>query len=92
MNVRIPQITSIDTAIRLYYEKPELTNKDIEALFGKLGKSTVAKLKNKGREQMVKDNVKVWNAQRVNTAAAYKAWGLDIDDLEHRHKKLKQLA
>ena len=91
INVRIPQITSIDTAIRLFYEKTELTNKDITELFGKHASSTIARLKNKARQQMTEDNVPVWNAQRVNTAAAYKAWGLNIEDLEHRRKKLKQL-
>ena len=37
------------------------------------------------------DEVKVWNALNVNTASAYKAWGLDIADLEYRRKKLKEL-
>ncbi len=92
MTVRIPQITSIETAIRLYYEKTELTNKDIEDLFGKHASSTIARLKEKARQQMTEDNVPVWNAQRVNTEAAYKSWGLDIADLERRHKKLKQFA
>lgn len=91
MNVRIPQTTSIETAIRLYYEKPELTNKDIVELFGKLANSTVARLKNKAREQMIEDNVPVWNPQRVNTKSAYIAWGIDVDDLEMRYEKLKQL-
>lgn len=43
--VRIPQITSIDTAVRLYYNKTELTNDDIVELFGKHGKSKIASLK-----------------------------------------------
>lgn len=91
IEVRIPQITSINTAIRLYYEKTELTNKDIEDLFGKHSSSTIARLKNKARQKMIEDNVPVWNEQRVNTATAYKAWGLDIVDLERHNKKLKQL-
>lgn len=85
-NVRIPQITSIATAIRLFYEKTELTNNDIKTLFGKLANSTIARLKDKARQQMIADGVTVWNSQRVNTVAAYKAWGLNIDDLEMRQK------
>lgn len=34
--VRVPQITSLETAIRLYYERIELSNSDIRELFGKL--------------------------------------------------------
>lgn len=91
-NVRIPQITNIATAIRLFYEKTELTNNDIKTLFGKLANSTIARLKDKAWQQMIADGVTVWNSHRVNTVAAYKAWGLNIDDLEMRQKKLKQLA
>lgn len=90
-NVRIPQITSIDTAIRLYYERIELTNKDIADLFGKHFSSTVVRLKAKAREKMAENNIQSWNIQCVNTAAAYEAWGLSIDDLEYRRAKLQQL-
>lgn len=91
-NVRIPQIKSISIAIRLFYAKTELTNSDIKTLFGELANSTIARLKDKVRQQMVEDNVTVWNAQRVNTAAAYKAWSLDINDLQMRYEKLKELV
>lgn len=89
--VRIPQITSIETAVKLYYSRLALSNKDIEVLFGKLGKATVARLKDLAREQMITDDVKAWNALNVNTPSAYKAWGLDIAELERRNEKLKQL-
>lgn len=89
INVRIPQITSLETAIRLYYEHDELSNKDIVELFGKIGSGTVWKLKQKALALMQERNTPVWNAQRVNTEVAYEAWGLDIDNLEYRWKKLK---
>ena len=89
INVRIPQITSLETAIRLYYERNELSNKDIVELFGKIGSGTVWKLKQKALALMQERNTPVWNAQRVNTEVAYEAWGLDIDNLEYRWKKLK---
>lgn len=91
INVRIPQITSLETAIRLYYERTELTNGDIRELFGQLGNATVAKLKRTAKELMAERNTPVWNAQRVNTEVAYEAWGLDIEKLEYRLKKLKAL-
>lgn len=91
INVRIPQVTSIEMAIRLYYERTELSNPEIKALFG-TGNNTVCKLKRKARELMIERGTPVWNAQRVNTEVAYEAWGLNITDLEHRLKKLKSMG
>lgn len=90
VNVRIPQVTSIELAIRLYYERTELSNPEIKALFG-TGDNTVCKLKRKARGLMNERGTPVWNAQRVNTEVAYEAWGLDIKNLEYRLKKLKAL-
>lgn len=90
--VRIPQVQDLATAIRLYYERHELGNADITALFGKLGSATICKLKDKAREQMAEDNVPSWNGKLVNTEAAYKAWGLDIDRMERSFNKLKKLG
>ncbi len=90
MRVRIPQLTNIEAAIRLYYERIELSNADIELLFGSHSSATIAGLKSMAREKMRENNISCWNAQRVNTEAAYSAWGLSIDDLERRYMKLKQ--
>lgn len=91
IRVRIPQITSIETALELYYKRIELSSSDVRALFGKISESTVAKLKNKAREIMREENTPIWNAQCVNTEVAYKAWGLDIENLEKRHTKLQKM-
>lgn len=40
---------------------------------------------------MIKKNVPSFNTYKINTAAAYEAWGIDIDDLENRMKKIKEL-
>ena len=92
INVRIPQVISLVIAIRLYYERIELSNADIEMLFGKHSSSTIAKLKKMAQDKMIEKNIMSLNALCVNTAAAYEAWGLDINDLEYRYEKLKQLA
>ena len=91
ISVRIPQVTSLETAIRLYYERTELSNTDIRELFGNLGHSTVTRLKQKARELMQERGTPVWNAQRVNTEVAFEAWGLDIKRFEYCLKKLKGL-
>lgn len=91
INVRIPQITSLETAIRLYYECIELSNSDIRVLFGKIGSTTLYKLKHTAQALMNERHTPVWNATKVNTEVAYEAWGLDVEDLEHRLKKLKEM-
>ena len=91
VRVRIPQIVDLKTAIDLYYMRTALSNSDIETLFGKHSSSTIAKLKKLAQDKMEEKSVISWNVICVNTEAAYKAWGLDIRDLEHRYKKLKQL-
>lgn len=88
--VRIPQITSLETAIELYLKKSELSSEDIKTLFGDICKDRVVKLKRLAREKIAEKGVMVWNPRYVNTAAAYEAWGLDINDLERRYRKLKE--
>lgn len=91
IRVRIPQLKSIENAVQLYYTRSELSNGDIKMLFDVHSSATLAKLKALARERMADENISVWNSQNVNTATAYKSWGLDISDLEHRLKKLREL-
>lgn len=91
-NVRIPPITSLKTAIELYYSRTELGNADIEELFGKHSTATVSRLKRKARQKMAELNIPSWNGNRVNTEAAFESWGLNITDLERRYKKLQELS
>lgn len=90
-NVRIPIITSIENAIFIYYSRIEIGNKDITELFGNLSSATISRLKRKAREQMAIDGVKSWTGYGVSTESAYRAWNLDINDLERRYAKLKEL-
>jgi hypothetical protein len=92
VNVRIPQIADLKTAVNLYHSKPMLFNDDVKELFPTVkGRATITKLKQKAREYMVEHDILSYNAQSVNTEAAYAAWGLDINDLENRLKKLEKL-
>lgn len=90
VRVRVPQIRSIEEAVRLYYERIELSNADIAALFD-TSQGTVYKLKLLARERMAEEDVPAWNARNVNTEVAYRAWGLDIAKLERNLKKLQAL-
>lgn len=89
--VRIPTISSLETALKLYYERIELCNCDILELFGDLSTATVSRLKAKAREQMAADGVLSWSGFGVNTESAYRSWGIDIDNIESRYNKLKEL-
>lgn len=49
--IRIPEISSIETAIRLYWEKIELSTKDIKELFHPVGNKKVVMLKETAKEK-----------------------------------------
>ena len=87
--VRVPALQDIPNAIQSYYEKHELTNRDIIALFGCCA-ATAKKLKDMARELMGERDVPSWNALAVNTDCAFEAWGLNINDLERRYQKLRK--
>lgn len=90
--MNIPQLKDIDIAIQIYYKYPEITAKEIQLLFVKNSKSTINKLKKLAQKQMIEDNINTLSLNKVNTSCAYKAWGIDIKDLENRRNKLKKLG
>ena len=89
--MNIPQIISIDNALKIYYSHSELGNKEIISLFGKLSSATTAKLKKLAKEEMIKQEKFSYGMYKVNTTVAYNVWGIDVADLERRKKKLKAL-
>jgi hypothetical protein len=89
--VNIPQITSIDTALGIFYRHSEIGNKEITALFGRLSSATVARLKATVKDEMARRDMMSYGSHKVNTAVAFAVWGLDVADLEKRRKKLKDL-
>lgn len=90
--MRIKRITSLDTAIKLYYENDELDNRDIIELFEPMAESTIAKMKNAVLEEMAKRGTVRHRRHTVNTEVAYEVWGLDIASLERRWAKLQKLG
>ncbi len=90
--MRIKRITSLDTAIRLYYENDELDNRDIIELFEPMAESTISKMKNAVLEEMAKRGTVRHRRHTVNTEVAYEVWGLDIASLERRWAKLQKLG
>ena len=90
--INIPQISSIGTAVELYYSRVALSNADITALFAPIGKDKVIGLKRLAREKTAELGKMQWSNQTVRTDDAYLAWGLDIEKLEEKYKKLKRLG
>ena len=89
--MNIPPITSIETALRLYYSHSELGNKELVQLFGKMSTATIARLKKMVKDEMIKRDMLSYGLYKVNTVVAYTVWGIDVFDLEKRLKKLKEL-
>lgn len=85
-------ITNIDTAIRIYYAYPEIDNSQIKELFGIAGNSTLSRYKKAVLDEQAKLGIATMRAYAVDTKTAYKVWGIDIDDLVKRRKKLKELG
>lgn len=89
--VNVPQVRGVEMAVKVYYEKKELTNTDIMELFG-VSRVKAAELKRRGLEEQTRKGVPLWNGRAVNTVCAYRSWGLDIDEMENALRKLRKLG
>jgi len=89
--MNIPPITNIETALTVYYSHAELGNAEIRKLFGKLSPTTVARLKRIVKDQMCERDIASFGSHTVNTEIAYMVWGIDVETLERRLQKLREL-
>lgn len=94
--VNIPQVADIVTALEIYYSKLTLTGEDIQTLFARpdgrrLSSATVAKLRQLAEADRVDREIPSRNPRHVNTDSAFKAWGLDVDEMERRFAHLKKI-
>ncbi len=89
--VNIPAVTSLKTALEIYYTKIQLNNADVAELFGNHAQSTISALKKVARDYMTENKIMLYNSRDVNTKAAYAAWGIDIAEIERRYKKSKEI-
>ncbi len=88
---RLP-IADTASAIRLYYSKGYLNNKDIGQIFGTEVKSTIYQMKKPVTEEEKKRNLPVAVPFHINAKIAFEMWGLDIAELEKNQKKLNALG
>lgn len=82
----------IMTALRIYYENPEIGNAEIRELFDVKSTATLARMKRRVKEQMDREGIGAFGHGMVNTKVAYAVWGLDVEDLEKRREKLLNLG
>ncbi len=80
----------VSNAVKIYYSRIELSNADIESLFG-CATSTAVRLKKKVQKRMVEKQRFSLSPTCVPTDLAYEVWGLDIANLEYRYKRLQML-
>lgn len=86
-------IQDIDTAIRIYYQYPELESAEIQELFGGcISDFSIHKRKKEARKLMIEREIFTWSPTAVETKSAYEAWEIDVESLEIRREKLKELG
>lgn len=83
---------NIPVAVRYYYEKISLNNKDIKKIFNVTADTTAIKKKREVVEYFAGTDENPIHSltNRLDTWRAFEAWGLDINELEKRLKKLRQ--
>ena len=82
----------VELAVKIYYEKISLKNADIKNLFGVTSNKTVARYKNEVIEYFAQGEINpVHRDNTLDTWRAFEAWGIDINELEKRLKKLQKL-
>ena len=84
-------IKDLKDCLRIYYTYPEIGIKEIKELFG-VGDTKACRLKEPVRKKQIEENIMVLDKNSVNTEAAFEVWGIDIEDIERRVKKLEKLG
>lgn len=89
--LRVPQLTSIEAAVRIFYEHNSIGNKEIRELFGCCTAKAVD-LKKPVLAAMLERGMILRGNGAVSVEVAYEIWGLDIQNLEKKLMKAKKLG
>ena len=84
-------IKDLKTCLRIYYTYPEIGNLEIMELFG-ISRATATLLKKPVRKVQIENGIMVLSKTNIHTETAFKVWGIDVNDIEHRLKKLEKLG
>ena len=81
---------NIEKAVELYYSTTEIRVKDIAEMFS-ASVGMAQKLRRIAKEQMLEEDKKCMESRAVLTDVAFRAWGLDIAELEKKLDKMYRL-
>ena len=84
-------IKDIRDCLRIYYSCTEIGNPEIKRLFG-VSDSKAWELKRPVKRAQVEKGILVIDKSCVNTQLAFDVWGIDVNDIERRIKKLEKLG
>ncbi len=80
----------IKTALRIYYTCSELGTAEIRELFS-VGNTAAAKYKRIVKKKMAEKGQRSFYPNMVNTETAFEVWGINVEALEKKLKKLQAL-
>lgn len=90
LTIRPPK--DVELAVKIYYEKISLSNADIKKLFEVTSNKTVKRYKDEVVAYFAEtDIIPIHRDNTLDTWRAFEAWGIDINELEKRIKKLQKL-
>lgn len=84
-------IKDLKDCLRIYYSYPEIGTPEIMRLFG-VGDSKAWALKKPVQKAQIEAGIIVLDKTCINTELAFKVWGIDVEDIERRLKKLEKLG
>lgn len=90
-DIRVPQLQDVRAALKTYYERYDLRTQDIVELFG-CSHQKAKQLKDAAQDVQREEGLMFRNASMVDTETAFRAWGIDIESLERRVKKLEKIG
>lgn len=85
-------ISSIETALAIYYNHPMLGSKEIKELFGIKANDVVRRLKNEVDRVAIERELLPMGGGYVETDLAFEVWGIDVANLEKRLAKKRKLG
>lgn len=90
--VRRPEIKDVDAAIRIYYSKDYIGNKEFLEIFGTMGRDRIARLKNAIREEERRQGQPEVVLKKVCTEIAYEVLNIDIKKLVDKRQRLVRMG
>lgn len=87
----VKRTSDLKLLLEMYYTMDELSSEDIKKIFPGCSHSFVTTKKKEARAKMAEENTMVWNNTCVNTNSAFKAWGIEIEEIEAKALKLQKL-